>query len=223
MFSFIDFTPPLAGSTGYTNSSSQETLFPFDSISRRSTVNRHSTTPRQSEKQTSADPRDHSRLQKAWDLMLQKRFLVPCGTSVSLFYFQATYIVKAHPLLQVPLPPSSSARDNISLNFSHPSTRSPGATVSSPPPPTPSQPSSENMDTQRFSQKYPWASMHLARTVRTVIGCKENMWEAYHELYGDQSIAPPVLRPSHGKNSQYAVASAAVRDAFEMDWSNWER
>ena len=122
MFSFIDFTPPLAGSTGYTNSSSQETLFPFDSISRRSTVNHHSTTPRQSEKQTSADPRDHSQLQKAWDLMLQKRFLVPCSTSVSLFYFQATYIVKAHPLLQVPLPPSSSARDNISLNFSHPST-----------------------------------------------------------------------------------------------------
>jgi len=57
--------------------------------------------------------------------------------------------------------------------------------------------------------------------MRTVIGCKENMWEAYHELFSDQLLDQPVL-PS-AQDSQLVNPPDPVRDAFEIAWSNWER
>jgi hypothetical protein len=77
------------------------------------------------------------------------------------------------------------------------------------------------VDSVMDSQVSTWASMHLARTMRTVIGCKENMWEAYHELFSDQLLDQPVL-PS-AQDSQLVNPPDPVRDAFEIAWSNWER
>jgi hypothetical protein len=76
------------------------------------------------------------------------------------------------------------------------------------------------MDSQGLSQMSSLASMHLARTVRTVIGCKENIWEAYKELFWEQlSDALVVRSPKHKKN----LDGSAGRDEFEIAWSNWER
>jgi hypothetical protein len=156
----------------------------------------------------------------AWDAMLQKRFLVPCYTTVCLLYFQATYTVKAHPLLQIPLPPSSWEQGERSSSLSNLNTNTSCRRQS-----TQSATSDEDkltMDCQGINRVSLWASMHLARTVRTVIGCKENIWEAYQELFGQQPSDRHV-RSSGYKNQQDTDLSAAVRDAFEAAWFNWER
>jgi hypothetical protein len=217
----MDSIDPRSSGSDHVNPS-QERLIKTDAVSSHATVNDHFVPPRLSEYSSPVDPRDHSQLQMAWDVMLQKRFLVPCYTSVCLLYFQGTYTVKSHPLLQIPLPPNSSARAETSLSSSssqkHPDTNVPYK------PQLPSSGSTESvLDSQGVSRVSPWASMHLARTVRTVMGCKENIWEAYLELFGEQLSARPFVRSSSNMNMQDVDLSATVRDAFESAWSNWER
>jgi len=160
----------------------------------------------------------------AWDAMLQKRFLVPCYTTVCLLYFQATYTVKAHPLLKIPLPPSSweqgegSSLSNLEKHFDNGTSFRRQSTQNAT-----SDEDKSTMDSQKISRVSPWASMHLARTVRIVIGCKENIWEAYQELFGQQPSDRHVVRSSGYKNEQDTDLSAGVRDAFEAAWFNWER
>lgn len=174
------------------------------------------------------DPQDHSRLRRAWEEMLDDSFLTPQLLSVLPFYLSSSFpSVRSHLPLQIPLPHSSSAKQQLTSQRSMSTVQLDPATLfelralSA-------QPSSEvdYRETGGCSQRSmpSWACMHLARTVRTIVGCKESIWSAYERLYGGDHL-PPVVRTSQKKHlsSWYEGATNPLRDYFERDWINWER
>lgn len=173
------------------------------------------------------DPQDHSRLRRAWEEMLDNSFLTPQLLSVLPFYLSSSFpCIRSHPPLQIPLPRSSSDRQQLTTQHSMSTVQLDPATLfelralSA-------QPPSENCNvaagcSQRSMSS--WACMHLARTVRTIMGCKESIWSAYERLYGGDPL-PPVIRTSQQKllSSWYEPPTNPLRDYFERDWINWEK
>jgi hypothetical protein len=206
------------------SSSSHEKSNPTETDSGRPTLKVDFAQPKPLKSMTPVDPCDHSQLHMAWEAMLQKHFLVPRFTTVGQLYFGSVFTVKVHPRLEVPLPPNSSARHHTagatpSETPGHANTDTPSSVQT-----TSAQLSHDyrsRVDTQG-SIPVSWAAMHLARSVCTVIGCKENMWKAYRELFGEPLSTPSVIHSFRGKPIKNDP-SAAVRDEFETAWSNWER
>jgi hypothetical protein len=174
------------------------------------------------------DPQDHSRLRRAWEEMLDNSFLIPQLLSVLPFYLSSSFpCIRSHPPLQIPLPDSSSDKQQLITQHSTSTVQLDPATLfelralSA-------QPSSEvdYRATAECSQRgmSSWACMHLARTVRTIMGCKESIWSAYERLYGGDPL-PPVVRTAHQKllSSWYEPSTNPLRDYFERDWINWEK
>ena len=168
------------------------------------------------------DPRDHSQLNKAWEAMLDKYFLTARLTSVLQHYFSTTFSdIQCYAPMQVILPPNSKQ----SLGQQAPALKAsevlgPGLYFDHE-----DEPSIKNQKPKRITS---WASMHLARTVCIIIGCKEKIWDAYLELFGNQPSASRVVRsPADAVNSpdseKVGQNKSAVRDVFESAWANWER
>jgi hypothetical protein len=178
------------------------------------------------ERQFAVDPRDHSKLKACWEAMLAKRCIAPHIINVLPFYLSSLFQnIQSYPSLDIPLPPNpyvaqeggnlaqGTPRDDIRSDlFSGWETQSesgescqsegPGRVLSS------------------------WGSMHLAKKVQTVIGCKRAMWEEWEALHGEKSALPPVIRTLRLKEmpknaTQYT--KTATRDEFELAWSNWEK
>jgi hypothetical protein len=174
------------------------------------------------------DPEDHSRLRRAWEEMLDDYFLTLRLLSVLPFYLSLSFpSIELHPPLQIPLPHSSSSRQQLTTQHLmstvqlHPATLFELRASSA-------QPSSEvdYRETSGCSQRSmsSWACMHLARTVRTIMGCKESIWSAYQRVYVSDPL-PPVVRTAQQKHlpSRYGGATNPLRDCFERDWINWEK
>lgn len=181
------------------------------------------------------DPQDHSRLQRAWEEMLDTYFLSPQPLSVLPLYLSLSFSsIRSHPPLQIPLPRNSSDRQKLTTQHSTSSVQLDPATLfelralSA-------QPSSEADYSARASvmtaegcqrSMSSWACMHLARTVRTIVGCKESIWSAYERLYGEDPT-PPVVRTTQRKPTSFrserpSPTNHPLRDYFERDWINWE-
>ena len=196
----------------------------------------NSSTPfRLSGSQSPVDSRDHTQLNEAWEAMLDKYFLTTRLTSVLQHYFSTIFSgVQCHAPIQVILPPNS-GQNQKSLGPQAPTLK-----ASEIPGPglyfdhededaLPTRDDRSSIKSQRPKKITSWASMHLARTVCTVMGCKEKIWDAYLELFGNQISAPRVVRSptdavnpaADGKSSQNQLNT--VRDAFENAWENWER
>lgn len=189
---------------------------------------------RLSESKPQVDPRDHSQLNEAWEAMLDKYFLTSRLTSVLQHYLPVAFSdVQSHATMQVILPPNSeqyqknlgrqapslkaSEVPDSSLYFDHDDDSA-----------IPTRDDRSSIKSQRPKQSTSWASMHLARTVCAVMGCKEKIWAAYLELFSKQHASPRVVRSpadaakpaASGKdNSNHSF----MRDAFESAWANWER
>lgn len=54
--------------------------------------------------------------------------------------------------------------------------------------------------------------MHLARTVRTIMACKESIWQAYKKLYGQDSLISSLVR------SAPKIISARILIGFNLQW-----
>jgi len=172
-------------------------------------------------------PQDHTKLKAAWEAMLSNRFLTAQLVTVLPFYLSSLFVdVRTHPSIQIPLPPNSdsSSRDDRFLNedgstidldhFSILKTFS-GRTSAD------DSPFTQPKVSQRRVQSC--ASMHLAKTVQTIIECKESIWAEYDKLYGPSER---VTQSAGGKESQRSPplrAASLTRDDFERGWSNWER
>lgn len=187
---------------------------------------------RLSEHKPPNNPRDHSRLSDAWDAMLRKRFLTPRVSSVLSLYLPMTFSnVKSQQTLQIPLPSNSASghrKDHVSARLTpsreqldpDPYFNMSGRAAAS----SSKEEISSTMSSQGTISS--WAPMHLARVVRTIMGCKEAIWEAYQELFHNQVSPPPVIRSARFKNIEdveYSPSSNGLRDIFETDWSQWEK
>ncbi|KAG6371757.1 hypothetical protein JVT61DRAFT_9109 [Boletus reticuloceps] len=179
------------------------------------------------------DPRDHSRLRRAWEEMLGDSFLMPNLVLVLPFHLGAWFRnIQTHPPLEVPLPPSSLCKRSAQLTTGLPDLidpdtlfelRSLSSTVSL-------ESDDESTCSPRKSSHRGvslWASMHLARTVQTITACKESIWHAYERLYGQDPLIPSLVRSAQVKYlkkhfNEAQSTTNPLRDYFERDWINWE-
>ncbi|KAF9456760.1 hypothetical protein BDZ94DRAFT_1302338 [Collybia nuda] len=200
------------------------TLSPRSPVSPSSSTNNFATRESfSSDVDSITDPRDHSKLKEAWEAMLTVKFLSRNLLSILPFYLSSTFVdVRTNPPLKIILPPSSyhlqqiqrRSGDSVSSDW----TMSDSVYDNRFCPSTHSTHSSNSLDFDEpqcpFSST--WIPMHLARTVRTVQGCKEAIWEQYQKLYSGLMIAhtnrPDAIVPQ----------KASSREAFETEWASWE-
>ena len=181
------------------------------------------------------DPRDHSRLKRAWEEMLDDRVLSPNLLSILESQLIMSFgEIRSHPPLSIPLPPNSSQRQGSPTTHGLPGLIDPDAlfelTTLSGKSSTTDDSDRASVATRKSSQRGipSWAPMHLARTVRTVVSCKEAMWQAYEKLYGRDLSLPFMVRSAQEgylKRNLHQARSPTnpLRDFFERDWMNWER
>ncbi|KAI6025964.1 hypothetical protein F5J12DRAFT_456230 [Pisolithus orientalis] len=186
--------------------------------------------------QSRPNPRNHPRLKRAWEELLDDRHLAPNLTSILPSKLKVWFgDIRSHPPLQIALPPSSTQRrGSTPITCGLPSLIDPDAVFELSP--IEGKSSLTDLDddcnsvtTKKSSQRgvSSWASMHLARTVRTIAGCKESIWEAYEKLYGQDPSLPYTVRSAQEKylkrNFNEAQSPASpLRDYFESDWINWQ-
>lgn len=179
------------------------------------------------------DPQDHSRLQRAWEEMLDTYFLSPQPLSVLPLYLSLSFSnIQTHHPLQIPLPPNSSDRQPLTTQHSISAVQLDPATLfelralSAQPSFEADYSARASIMTAEGSQRSmsSWACMHLARTVRTIVGCKESIWSAYERLYGEDPT-PVVVRTQRKTTlarTERPSLTNPLRDYFERDWINWE-
>lgn len=170
------------------------------------------------------DPRDHTRLKAAWEVMLSSRFLATKLLAVLPFYLSSVFIdIQINPPLRVHLPPNSNtlleqrqsvdsvSSDPVASDSSHGSCSiSPGRRSSC---------SMQSISSPSFTSSC--TTMHLARTVETIKGCKEAIWEEYEKLYSTDSM-PAVTRTARPQSAAVLSAKPSARETFEAEWSVWE-
>ena len=183
------------------------------------------------------DPRDHSRLRRAWEEMLSDSFLTPNLVSVLPFHLGAWFHeIQTHPPLEVPLPPSSSCKRSTQPTTGLPDLIDPDTLFELRTMSSAASPDSDYHDESACSPGKKsshrgvssWASMHLARNVRTIAACKESIWHAYERLYGQDPSIPSLVRSAQEKYlkkhfDRVQSTTNPLRDYFERDWINWEK
>ena len=183
-------------------------------------------------------PQDHSRLKIAWEAMLATRFLSPNLLSVLPFYLTSSSFSTVSTLsqLSVPLPPNSGKVPNVKASHSAGKYRdqrtsptladtlfdfSAGTTFNSN--------TSENFSFQQQvvslqpPQAPAWGTMHLAKTLNTIQGCKEAIYAEYYKLYFRDALhILSKTAPADVDDYSFQPQKFIIRRAFEVDWKNWE-
>ncbi|KAJ3524381.1 hypothetical protein NM688_g8574 [Phlebia brevispora] len=176
------------------------------------------------------DPRDHSKLKRAWDDMLEKRFLSSKLLAILPFYLSAEFMdVQIRTAVNVPLPPntiyvpddetSASASPTLFPTRQRSNTLQSISSVleqsvtSTQEPPDPAELlaadcASNYRERSRSVTTSSWASMHLARTVNILQGCKEAIWDEYSK-FGCPFVTQQSLN--------------VTRAEFQAAWTDWER
>ena len=176
--------------------------------------------------ETESHPQDHTKLKTAWEIMLSKRFLSSQLLSVLPFYISSCFTdVQSHPTLEIPLPPNSlstsggATRDRTSLEhfdlnsqfvFQSSNTRRSNDAESTY--------TRANVPASQDTAPY-WATMHLAKVVETIVGCKESIWAEYQHLNSPE--LPPVVRTVRPKDFRALSHMSSVREDFDSAWANW--
>ena len=187
------------------------------------------------ERQFNADPRDHSRLKACWDAMLSNQLLTFQLVNVLPFYLSSSFTnVQSHTSLQIPLPRNSYTPENYeSLASGDGISRwkdaiDPDAYFD----PKLYANQTANDGLVEIQAIFPrrvmssWATMHLAKSLRTVVACKDRLWLEWEKLYRENRVLPPVMRTSRPKDFPRHIVQfvrAAMRDEFEQAWANWEK
>ncbi|KAF7794797.1 hypothetical protein EIP86_005939 [Pleurotus ostreatoroseus] len=227
--------------TSHTAKSPQRKARPLEKESSGSSITSNSSTPPSMEALLDAnerleklefdvvlDPRDHSKLKRAWNNMLDRRFLTSGLLAVLPFYLSAEFVdVQIRTGVNVSLPPNSvyvpdddkspSASPALFPSRQRSNTLQSIASVldqsaSRDPPPTPTELLAADSATNyrarsRSVTTSSWASMHLAKTVNLLQGCKEAVWEEYSRF--------PCDFVTHQSLN-------ITRSEFLVAWSDWE-
>ncbi|KAF9052510.1 hypothetical protein BDZ89DRAFT_1005460 [Hymenopellis radicata] len=174
-------------------------------------------------------PQDHTKLKIAWEAMLSRRFLSSQLLSVLPFYLSSCFTdVQSHPTLEIPLPPNSanaylthSTNGNGHYHDSHQFDLDSQFVMKT-------ASARRSNDTDNASLRHSilprnaapyWATMHLAKVVETIVGCKESIWAEYQLL--NTPDLPPVVRTVRPKDIRAFSRQSSVREDFDSAWSNW--
>lgn len=176
-------------------------------------------------------PQDHTKLKVAWEAMLSTRFLSSQLLSVLPFYLSSCFTdIMTHPTLEIPLPPNSSC--GFSADTPNGSRRSQDSsridltsqfalkTATARRSNETDNVSNRNPIPARDTAPY-WATMHLAKVVETIVGCKESIWAEYRHL--NALDLPPVARTVRPKDMRVTTRQASLREDFDSAWSNWHK
>lgn len=171
-------------------------------------------------------PQDHSKLKAAWEAMLSRRFLAPQLLSVLPFYLSSCFTdVQTHPTLSIDLPPNSrsSAHGTSGPRNDHPLSwidlDSQFALKSSKNVRRSNETDDISFRSIASHDSVPsWAGMHLAKTVQTIMACKEAIWDEYKHLQLAPELPPVVRTPKAFRTTQ----QASVREDFDSAWANWQ-
>ena len=168
---------------------------------------------------------DHARLKRAWEQMLDQRFLSHKLLAVLPFYISSFFSnVEVHPPMNILLPPPSHMRppsflaerevdlEGEALRQWVEEMRANAVRLDGP--------SSARKDASSALRARPaiatvstWGTLHLARQFRIVCACKEAIWQAYRTLDVEDERGF-VVRGEPPKDE--------MRDEFEREWGNWE-
>lgn len=198
-------------------------------------------------------PHDHTRVKSAWEAMLSRRFITPKLGAVMPFYISSIFEqVMTHPPVEIELPPNSSMyrrSTRFSIGRQSEDSKLTGSSSSSSnnrffnPPKSgssdrmiphwqPEDYSADKPDAIRAKDRVDstsipaWASMHLAKSMQTIIECREAIWEEYAILYhSEQSVFPPAIvrSPKSGFDFRRKSILSTTYEAFEHEWKNWEK
>lgn len=142
--------------------------------------------------------RDHSVLHEAFQHMLNTRFINPKILVVLPFYLQAAFAeVQNHPKVNIYLPPPSMSFRDSHTKFRQ-STESESLVDLTPVTPMVQWPrDNSHIDVQAAPSLASVATtqsarMHLARTIRLFIACKENLWIEYEKLHRHERRIPNI-------------------------------
>src|SRR6266404_1906134 len=170
------------------------------------------------------DPLDHSKLTRCWREMLTSRWISASITSVLPFYLTAIFETsRALPALEILMCSCSSLKAFPSKHGSHQQMLDPESfrhlshvTVKHEHAHVTWLPASEAPPHFVSSNM----TMHLARMVAIVNGCKEALWETYNKQYGNDPRSP--YRKSRHRAEEPCKASVyRLREEFEHHWLNW--
>lgn len=176
-------------------------------------------------------PQDHTKLKIAWEAMLSRRFLSSQLLSVLPFYLSSCFTdVQSHPTLEIPLPPNSANAylTHSTIGNGHYQDFHQFDVDSQFVMKTASARRSNDTDNAslrhsilpRNAAPY-WATMHLAKVVETIVGCKESIWAEYQLLNAPD--LPPVVRTVRPKDIRAYSQQSSVREDFDSAWSNWHK
>ena len=184
-------------------------------------------------------PQDHTRLKIVWDAMLATRSLSPNIVSAIPYYLTTSSFIDTKILspLVIPLPANSGTLPSLRSCQSFRSLKGKGSERYLTDTPslldfTPSI-SARSVTGDGFSIRSSvsstyqppapaWGSMHLAKTVNTIRGCKEAMFTEYKKLYSSEALSLLLRTAPDEEEYLKHPHKYVVRKAFEVDWKNWE-
>ena len=171
------------------------------------------------------EPLDHSKLTRSWHEMLTSRWISASITSVLPFYLTAIFeTFRALPALEILMCPCPSLKSSSSKHGSHQQMLDPEPFRHLVHPTVKHEPEAHAtwLPASEAPQHYVASnmSMHLARMVAIVSGCKEAIWGAYKKLYGPDPKSPLKGRSDGEETNRTSIHS--VREEFERHWLNWE-
>ena len=179
-------------------------------------------------------PQDHTRLKICWDSMLASRFLASKLSAVLPFYMSSAgfHQLTLLPSTTIPLPPNSGSitaalRSVRSLGTLQERDRIPSLILDFGPPL-----SSHPTEMDRDSIRAPFSpspktfgpncsTMHLAKVVSTIRGCKEAIYSEYAAKYSKEARYL-LSRTAPEEDVEQLRGRHVIRRAFEVDWMNWE-
>ena len=185
-------------------------------------------------------PQDHTRLKIVWEAMLATRSLSPNIVSAIPSHLASSSFIDTKILspLVIPLPANSGTLPSLRSCQSFRSLKGKESERYLADTPslldfTPSI-SARSVTSDGFSMRSSvsstcqppvpaWGTMHLAKTVNTIRGCKEAMFTEYKKLYSSEALSLLLRTAPDEEEYLKHPHKYLVRKAFEVDWRNWER
>ncbi|KAH9945153.1 S-adenosyl-L-methionine-dependent methyltransferase [Epithele typhae] len=209
--------------TDHSVASSSNIQFTTEHIAPSSSIGSYVSTSSTVDSADSMFAQDHEKLKRAWEAMLDHRFICHRLTNVLPLYLSSFFKnIEVHPTLHVVLPLPS--RDRVPDSLADREIELAGEALDEWTTNMKANTVQLNGESQRKSNTSTlrkrlsmsivttWNTLHLTRQLRLVTACKEAIWEAYRTLDDEPRSSVGVQQPRRDD----------LLEEFERDWFIWE-